>query len=126
MKMRGILCKEKNFTPVGRVRMEKNLRLSPLFDCYGGLLSEKKQRVFSLYYDEDLSLAEISELTDITRQGVRDLLARTAEELLRYEEILGIYRKGRLRAESVRQIEGILAENEDMQRRVSALLYDIL
>ena len=88
--------------------MEKNLRLSPLFDCYAGLLSEKKQRVFSLYYDEDLSLAEISELTRITRQGVRDLLSRTAEELLRYEEALGLYRKGCVRSECIKAIEAVL------------------
>lgn len=106
--------------------MEKNLRLSPLFDCYAGLLSEKKQRVFSLYYDEDLSLAEISTLTGITRQGVRDLLARTAEELLRYEEVLGMYRKGCVRAERIRQIEALVSNDKDLHNRVGVLLGDIL
>ena len=106
--------------------MEKNLRLSPLFDCYAGLLSEKKQRVFSLYYDEDLSLAEISELTEITRQGVRDLLARTAEELLRYEEVLGLYQKGSMRSARAKEIETMLEKDVDLKSKIEPLLREMI
>ncbi len=106
--------------------MEKNLRLSPLFDCYAGLLSEKKQRVFSLYYDEDLSLAEISELTEITRQGVRDLLARTAEELLKYEEVLGLYQKGCARLARLKEIEALLEQDAQLKEKLEPLLRDMI
>ena len=106
--------------------MEKNLRLSPLFDCYTGLLSEKKQRVFSLYYDEDLSLAEISELTEITRQGVRDLLSRTAEELLWYEEVLGLYQKGCARIARIKEIETVLEKVPDLKEKIEPLLRDMI
>ena len=52
--------------------MAKNLEITVLYDFYGDLLTEKQQEVIELYYNEDLSLAEIAALSGITRQGVRD------------------------------------------------------
>lgn len=55
--------------------MGKNLEISLLFDFYGELLTQKQQEAIELYYNEDLSLAEIAEHfrlnrnTEITRQG---------------------------------------------------------
>ena len=69
---------------------EKDMRLSLLYDYYSELLSAKQRQVFELYYNEDLSLSEISEQLDITRQGVRDICHRAEEELCRYEERLAL------------------------------------
>lgn len=72
---------------------EKNLKLACLLDFYGEVLSERKQSVLSLYYNEDLSLAEIAEEIGISRQGVRDLIKKAEEELLFLEEKLGLEKK---------------------------------
>ena len=72
---------------------EKNLELASLSDFYGEVLSERKQAVLSLYYNEDLSLAEIAEEIGISRQGVRDLIKKAEEELLFLEEKLGLKKK---------------------------------
>ena len=40
---------------------EKNLTLIMLFDIYGELLTEAQKTMFDLYYNDDLSLAEIAE-----------------------------------------------------------------
>lgn len=56
--------------------MAKNLEITVLYDFYGDLLTEKQQEVIELYYNEDLSLAEIAALSGITRQGVRDSIKR--------------------------------------------------
>ena len=60
---------------------EKNLLLGSLNDVYGEFLSAKQRRIVSAYYDEDLSLAEIAENEDITRQAVLDSLKRASAKL---------------------------------------------
>ena len=90
---------------------EKNLKLACLLDFYGEVLSERKQSVLSLYYNDDLSLAEIAEEIGISRQGVRDLIKKAEEELLFLEDKLGLERKFR---EALAQSDKIfsLIENE--------------
>lgn len=74
----------------------KDLSITQLYDCYSGLLSEKQRTVFEYYYDDDLSLSEIAEHTGTTRQGVRDLLKRSEEQLKSFEEALRVYEKNEL------------------------------
>ena len=72
---------------------QKSLEIGYLLDFYGELLSERKQSVLALYYNEDFSLAEIAENYGISRQGVRDLIKKAEEELLFLEEKLGLAKK---------------------------------
>ncbi len=83
---------------------EKDLKGLVLYDLYAPLLSEKKREVFEMYYCEDLSLAEISEHTGKSRQGVRELIVRTAGELSEYESLLGLLDKERQYKESLELI----------------------
>ncbi|MCL2056882.1 MAG: putative DNA-binding protein [Oscillospiraceae bacterium] len=71
--------------------VEKDLRISVLLDFYGEMLTEKQREAVELYYNEDLSLAEIAEHSGITRQGVRDAVKRAENQLLEYEEKLGLW-----------------------------------
>ncbi len=62
-------------------------------DFYGEILTEKQRDVLELYYNEDLSLAEIAEHEKISRQGVRDSIKRGEESLLDLESKLKIAEK---------------------------------
>ena len=73
--------------------MEKKLQISVLLDVYGGLLTEMQKHSLDLYYNEDLSLSEIAEHENISRQGVRDSIKRGEAELIRLEQALGLYEK---------------------------------
>ncbi|MBE6683296.1 MAG: DNA-binding protein [Ruminococcaceae bacterium] len=64
-----------------------------LIDIYGNALSERQKDVVDLYYNEDLSLTEISENCGITRQGVRDAIRHGVETLHSLEKELGIFVK---------------------------------
>jgi len=68
---------------------EKDYKISYLLDFYGNILTDKQKDAIDLYYNEDLSLAEISEHFGITRQGVRDAIKRGEETLLEMEAKLG-------------------------------------
>ena len=70
--------------------MEKDLTYGILLQIYGELLTNKQQEVASLYYDYDLSLAEISENLGISRQAVLDSLHNACDSLRYYEEKLNI------------------------------------
>jgi len=66
------------------------LEMTMLFDFYGDVLTDKQKDSFDLYYNQDLSLAEIAEHSGITRQGVRDVILRATEMLTEMEEKLGL------------------------------------
>ena len=74
---------------------EKNLEINYLLDFYGEVLSERKRTVLEMYYNEDLSLAEIASDIGISRQGVRDMIKKSEDELLYLEEKLGLLKKFR-------------------------------
>lgn len=72
---------------------DKRVQISALFDLYGAVLSERQRDVLQLYYNDDLSLAEIAEDTGITRQGVRDAIKKAEKELADWEARLGFLKK---------------------------------
>ena len=72
---------------------EKNYQISYLLDFYGNMLTDKQRDAIDLYYNEDLSLAEIADHVGITRQGVRDAIKRGEDTLLELEGKLGFAEK---------------------------------
>ena len=69
---------------------EKNMNISFLLDFYGDVLDEKPRALLDLYYNEDLSLAEIAESEGMTRQGVRHVIKKAEQQLLFLENKLGL------------------------------------
>ena len=65
-------------------------QIALLLDFYGNTLTERQRRTAEMYFQEDLSLAEIADMTGITRQGVRDGLKKAENALFGLEEKLGI------------------------------------
>ncbi len=114
------------FPEVSGVR-EKNLEIGILLDFYGELLSENSRTATDLYYNEDLSLAEIADHMGITRQGVRDSIEKATAKLLSFEEKLGLAAKFRKVEEMLTDVtvklEGIAPS---LPESVSKELYDII
>ena len=77
---------------------EKDLNISYLLDFYGELLSDRKRSVMEMYYNEDFSLSEIADEIGISRQGVRDIIKKSEDDLNFFEEKLGL-------SERLKQIE---------------------
>lgn len=88
----------------GAFLVRKNLEVCLLIDYYGKTLTEKQYNAIDLYYNEDLSLAEIAEHTGITRQGVRDAIENAKASLYSLEEALGYVKKSQAVQESARKI----------------------
>lgn len=94
--------------------MAKNLEISLLLDFYGDMLTEKQRDVVELYYNEDLSLAEIASHSGITRQGVRDSIKRAESQLLDYEDRLRL-------AGRFRKIQACLDEITDLAKDIERI-----
>lgn len=73
--------------------MNKKVEISMLCDIYGKLLTEKQFEFINDYYNNDLSLSEIAENNDITRQAVRDIIKKGERKLFEYEEKLLFMKK---------------------------------
>mgnify|MGYP001212017356 FL=1 len=85
--------------------LEKTLRFNYLFDFYHNLLTEKQKKYMELYYLEDLSLSEISEVFSVSRQAVYDNIKRTESMLESYEEKLKLYEKFQKRSKIIEELE---------------------
>ena len=77
----------------GIEKLDELVHLSMLYDFYGELLSEHKKRIFEDYILNDLSLSEIADELNISRQGVHDMVKRCTQELKDYEEKLSLVKK---------------------------------
>ena len=97
--------------------MAKNMEIALLFDFYGDMLTDKQRDVVELYYNDDLSLAEIAENEGITRQGVRDSIKRAESQLLEMEERLGLARRFRELREGLEAIRGAAREIQELNSR---------
>ncbi|MBS6831319.1 MAG: YlxM family DNA-binding protein [Eubacteriales bacterium] len=92
--------------------MDKNVRICLLFSFYRNMLTKRQIDCVDLYYNEDLSLAEISELLGITRQGVRDNIKRAENTMNDTEERLGLVSKFLGISEKLAKIDDIIREIE--------------
>lgn len=82
--------------------------ISLLYDFYGQLLSKRQDQVMKLYHEENLSLSEIAEEFDISRQGVHDALKNAEKALKEYENKLGLVEKFRKSRDAVKEIDSIM------------------
>lgn len=85
--------------------LEKKQRVNLLMDCYLELLTSKQQTYLSLYYQEDLSLSEIVEELNVSRNAVYDHLKRAVTSLEEYENKLGLLDKHKKRMDLIQRIE---------------------
>ncbi len=90
------------------------MEIGILYDFYGKLLSDRQYLAIELYYIHDLSLAEIGEELNISRQSVFDTLKRAENKLYEYENVLGLVNKFNSRHRDIQEILKINNEINDI------------
>ena len=76
--------------------MEERNYMIILYDFYGELLSEKQKLYFEEYYFRNLSLGEISDNLNVSRNAVHKCIINVEEKLKFYEEKLRLLYKSNI------------------------------
>lgn len=101
--------------------MSKDLYYSTLLDFYGKTLNKRQFDVMTAYYNEDLSLSEIADNMQISKQGVRDIIKRVETHLMQLEMQLLFIEKARSREklliDIVKNIEEISLSVQKMEQQ---------
>ena len=100
------------------------LEMTLLYDHYGELLTERQRMCFELYFDQDLSLAEIAQELKVSRQGVYDNLNRAEATLRNMEEKLGCVRRTLQTRRAVHRIMEAVQSLQDSDDPVIKEAYD--
>jgi predicted DNA-binding protein YlxM (UPF0122 family) len=94
--------------------MDKLSEMGYMLDFYGGLLTEKQKQIMSYHYEEDMSLSEISEIHNISRQAVHDIIKRTEKILFDYENELGLVKIYLKEQDTLKLVKDLLHEYNEM------------
>ena len=95
--------------------MEKDRELiCGLYDLYSNLLTEKQKNYFEDYYFMDLSLAEIAENNNVSRNAVFDQIKRTVNTLLEIEQAVKLNEK-------IEKIQSMNIDSEIKENIISIL-----
>ena len=89
---------------------DEDLQITRLWDIYRPLLTQTQREVTDLYFNCDLSLAEIAEEKGCSRQSVSDTLQKARRQIEEYEEKLHV----------LALLEGQAAEREKLLRALLA------
>jgi len=101
--------------------VEDIYEITVLLDFYGHLLTDRQHEIMDLHFNSDLSLGEIAEELNISRQGVYDSIRKAKQALLEYENKLGLVERFK---EQEKNIEKALNSLKNMGRRSPELIRD--
>ena len=108
----------------GSMTLEKTVYMNKLLSFYQDLLTEKQQAIMRDYYEEDYSLAEISQNQGISRQGVHDHVRRSEQALLELESVLHLAQKSDQRLANYRQLESIIDRPTEASHLLKQLIQE--
>ncbi|SES66858.1 hypothetical protein SAMN05660297_00168 [Natronincola peptidivorans] len=94
--------------------IEKKIEISMLYDFYNQLLTAKQRDMIDLYYNQDLSLGEIAQELQISRQAVYDTIKRTEKILYDYEKKLKLFGLFNSKIASIEKLKEKVLQLEEM------------
>lgn len=93
--------------------LESFLQVSLLYDFYGALLTDKQRKCIEMHFLNDFSLSEIADEFGVSRQAIYDIINRTRQMLVDYEEKLGLVRRYQIEQECIQDIFSIMKNLPD-------------
>ena len=97
--------------------MEERNKLITLFDYYSELLSDTQKKYFEDYYFNNLSLGEIADMYNVSRNAVHKQIKITEEKLYFFEDNLKLIEKNNKLLNEINKIS---------DKRIKEKLIDII
>ena len=76
--------------------MKELVYYTMLYDIYGNLLTNKQKEYFEAYYFNNLSLSELANIYNISRNAIHKQLKETIKRLENYEDNLRLAKKNEM------------------------------
>jgi len=86
-----------------------NIEIGILFDYYGELLTDRQQEIFKDYYFDNLTMQEIADNNEISKNAVHKTINAINNNLKYYEKKLRLYEKSK-------KIKELISDLEDSKR----------
>lgn len=96
--------------------MDKKIYFNNLYDYYSDLFTDKQKEYYEAYYFQDLSLAEIAENNNVSRNAVHGQIKIVEEKLDFYESVLGLYQKSLKMKELLKDVDS------DLRKRIEEII----
>ena len=109
---------------MAKLKLNDFIRYGKLFEEYSMLLSEDRQAIMRLYFDFNMTLAEISVERGISRQAVKDAITKSCEKLDYYENNL---KKKKKKEKIIKKLEEIKKINDikEIKLKVDEIIGEI-
>lgn len=97
--------------------MKELVYYTMLYDIYGNLLTDKQKEYFEAYYFNNLSLSELANIYNISRNAIHKQLKETINKLENYESNLKLALKNEM-------LESIITEisDEELKRKIQEVI----
>jgi predicted DNA-binding protein YlxM (UPF0122 family) len=94
--------------------LDKSIRIIELYDTYQELLTEKQKIYIEYYYFDNLSISEISDNLDVSRNAVHDQIKRTVKKLEDLESNLKLKEKTLKRKKLIKKLKELKINDVDV------------
>jgi len=112
---------------VAKIELKDYVEYGKLFELYGKLLSEDRQKIMTDYFQFNMTLAEIAKERVVSRQAVLDAIDKSCKKLKELEQKLGFMKKQELLIDGISQIKVLAHEKQfaEIEEKVEKILKDI-
>jgi len=93
-----------------------NIYYSSLFDYYGDLFTDKQKEYFIDYYFNNLTLQEIADNNNVSKNAIHKNIKDITKKLEYYEEKLNLYNNKKKIEELIKDI------NENIKEKIEELI----
>ena len=110
---------------MAKIALQDFVKYGKLFEVYGGLLSADRQKVMSLYFEFNMTLAEIAKERGISRQAVLDAIDKSCQKLEELESGLHVVQKKEEFEKSLGEILSDKTCSSEVRLKVEKILKDM-